>query len=167
VDAASWARTDREARTVIAMAFQQRLVGLREVSDVLGAMPRAKRRQLAWTASLDAAGGAESLGELDLAALLRQHGLPSPTYQKVRVDASGHRRYLDAYFDEYGVHVEIDGAHHLDATQAWLDYDRQNQLWMSGECVLRFPAWLLRDQPHKVVADIRRALMDRGRLRRL
>jgi hypothetical protein len=162
VDAASWARSDREAMTVVAMSFQQRLVGLDEVREVLHRMPRAKRRCLTWTTAADAAGGAESLGELDLISLLRRAGLPLPSRQAVRTDARGRKRYLDALFDEWGLHVEIDGAHHLDPEQAWADADRQNQLWLAGEVLLRFPAWVVRHEPGRVAADIRRALMELG-----
>lgn len=123
---------------------------------------RAKRRKLTLATAADAAAGSHSLGEFDVARLLQRARLPAPTRQAVRVDASGQRRYLDLFFESYGLHVEIDGAHHLDAGQAWLDMDRQNQIWLSGERILRFPAWLVRRQPHKVVADIQRALEAAG-----
>jgi very-short-patch-repair endonuclease len=162
VDAASWARSDREATTVVAMAFQQRLAALEEVRAVLDRLPRAKRRRLTLATARDAADGSHSLGEVDLVRLLRRNRLPEPSRQAVRVDPSGKRRYVDVFFEEYGLHVEIDGAHHLQANQAWLDMDRQNQVWRSGELILRFPAWLVRQQPLKVVADIRRALEAAG-----
>ena len=148
--------------TVVAMAFQQRLVDLDEVRRILAGMPRARRRQLTWSAATDAAGGAESLGELDLVGLLRRAGLPLPSRQAVRTDASGRRRYLDAWYDEWRLHVEIDGAHHLDPQQAWLDAQRHNDLWTTGTVVLRFPAWTLRTQPEVVVTTIRRALIALG-----
>ena len=162
VDAASWAVSDRQATTVIAMAFQQRLVGVDEIGDVLARLPRAKRRKLTFQTSVDAAGGAHSLGELDLLALLRRAGLPLPSRQVIRTDAHGRKRYLDAVWEEWGLHVEIDGAHHLAAPQAWVDADRQNQLWIAGEVVLRFPAWLVRQRPNTAAADIRRALLALG-----
>jgi len=162
VDAASWARSDREAQTVVAMVFQQRLTSLDEIREVLGRMPKAKRRKLVWLASADASAGAESLGELDVLRLLREAGLPKPTLQRVRTDSSGRRRYLDLYFEEWGIHIEIDGAHHLDPQQAWLDSDRQNQIWIPGDRILRFPAWVVRAQPAKVVHDIRLALETAG-----
>jgi very-short-patch-repair endonuclease len=162
VDAASWARTDREATTVVAMAFQQRLVCLDEVRAVVEQLPRAKRRRLTLSTAHDAAEGSHSLGEVEMARLLRRHRLPPPSRQAARIDAGGRRRYLDLFFEDYGLHVEIDGAHHLDAGQAWLDMDRQNQVWLSGERILRFPAWLVRQQPLKVATDIRRALEAAG-----
>jgi very-short-patch-repair endonuclease len=162
VDAASWARSDDEARTVIAMVFQQRMTTLGEITAVLDRMPRARRRRLVQITAADAAGGAQSLGELQALRLIRAAGLPEPTSQHVRRDANGRRRYLDLYWEAWGLHVEIDGAHHLDPRQAWLDADRHNQVWIEGERVLRFPVWVVRERPNEVVEDIRRALIAAG-----
>jgi hypothetical protein len=46
VDAAAWAGTDDEARTVIAAACQQRRVLPAEIGDVLCQLPRVRRRGL-------------------------------------------------------------------------------------------------------------------------
>ena len=56
----------------------------------------------------DAAGGAHSLGELDLVDLCRREKLPVPSLQQRRAG-----RYLDAEWAEWGLRVEIDGAHHM------------------------------------------------------
>ncbi len=79
-----------------------------------------------------------------------------------RRDASGRRRYLDVLYEEYGVHVEIDGAHHADVRQAWADMQRQNELWIAGDRVLRFPGWLIRESPDEVTAQLRAALVAAG-----
>ncbi len=121
VDAASWDRTDREAITLVAMSFQQRLVTLAEIRAVLNCRPRAKRRRLVWLTAADAAGGSEALGELDVLVLLRAARLPAPTRNAERTDAAGRRRYLDLFFDEWQLQVEIDGGHHLDVRHAWAD----------------------------------------------
>ena len=76
----------------------------------------------------------------------------------MRRDSAGRRRYLDAYFDEWQVHVEIDGGQHLDPRQAWDDMRRQNELWIAGDRVLRFPAWALRADPARVISQVRAAL---------
>ena len=134
VDAASWARSDDEARTVVAMVFQQRMTTARRDRRPCSTACHARSGgKLVLRTSLDAAGGAHSLGELDSApARSETAGLPEPTSQHVRRDASGRRRYLDLYWTEWGLHVEIDGAHHLDPRQAWLDVQRHNQLWTGG-----------------------------------
>jgi very-short-patch-repair endonuclease len=60
------------------------------------------------------------------------------------------------------VHVEIDGAQHNDPLAWWADMDRQNALWIEGVRILRFPAWVIRDRPSEVVAQLRAALLAAG-----
>ncbi len=162
VDAAGWARTDEEAQAFVAAAFQQRLVGGDDLHRVLDRMPRARRRRLILRTADDAAGGAHSLAELDFLSLVRRGGLPEPTRQKVRYDAAGRRRYLDVYFDRWRLHVEIDGGQHLDPRTAWTDMRRQNDLWIEGDRILRFPAWVVRNAPDEVLAQLRAALTAAG-----
>ncbi|MFY1685576.1 DUF559 domain-containing protein [Micromonospora sp. WMMD730] len=162
VDAAQWAAGDDEARAIVAAAFQQRLVTGGEVHEVLARLPRLRRRALVTAIVTDAAGGSHSLGELDFLDLTRRAGLPAPTRQQVRYDPAGRRRYLDAYFAQWRVHVEIDGGQHLDPAHAWADMRRQNSLWIEGDRVLRFPAWALRARPDEVVAQLRAALRAAG-----
>lgn len=125
-------------------------------------MPRVRRRRLILSTATDAAGGAHSLGELDLLGLVRRAGLPEPSRQVVRRDSAGRRRYLDAYFEQWRVHVEVDGGQHLDPAHAWADMRRQNDLWVEGDRVLRFPAWVLRARPEEVIAQLRAALRAAG-----
>lgn len=162
VDAAQWATSDDEARAVIAAGFQQRLVGGDDVHRVLDRMPRARRRELIRATASDAAGGAHSLAELDFLGLVRRAGLPEPSRQVLRHDAAGRRRYLDVWFAQWRVHVEIDGGQHLDPRTAWADMQRQNDLWADGDRVLRFPAWAVRNDPDRVIAQLRAALRSAG-----
>ena len=162
VDAAQWAVSDNEARTVIAMAFQQGKVGLDEIHAVLRRMPRIRRARLIARTAADASGGAHSLAELDFLALSRRAGLPEPKLQAVRRDAVGKRRYLDVLYEEYGLHIEIDGAQHNDPRHAWADMQRQNEIWTSGVRMLRFPTWLIRERPGEVIAHVRAALIAAG-----
>jgi very-short-patch-repair endonuclease len=110
----------------------------------------------------DAAGGAESLAELRYARLNRKYGLPEPTRQKVRLDPAGRRRYLDVYYDQWRVHVEIDGGQHNDPRHQWADMKRQNEIWITGDRVLRFPAHAVRRRPDEVFAQVRAALVAAG-----
>ncbi|MDO3701588.1 DUF559 domain-containing protein [Micromonospora sp. C28SCA-DRY-2] len=161
-DAAQWAATDDEARSIVAAAFQQRLVGGDELHLVVERLPRIRRRRLILDTATDAAGGAHSLSELDFLRLVRRAGLPEPTRQQVRRDSAGRRRYLDAYFEEWRVHVEIDGGQHLDPAHAWADMRRQNAVWTEGDRMLRFPAWAVRARPHDVIDQLRSALRAAG-----
>jgi very-short-patch-repair endonuclease len=162
VDAAQWAATDDDARAVIAAGFQQRLVAGDEIHRVLDRMPRARRRALISDAARDAVDGAHAISEAAFLRLCRGAGLPSPALQVRRDDASGRRRYLDAYFSEYQVHVEIDGGQHLEVKSWWADMKRQNDLWVAGDRVLRFPAWAVRTRPDEVLAQVRAALIAAG-----
>ncbi|WFF09361.1 hypothetical protein O7622_12765 [Micromonospora sp. WMMD1076] len=162
VDAASWATSAREAQLVLAAACQQRRVTPSEIGQVLALMPRVRRRQLIRQAVADIAGGAEALSELDFVRLCERHGLPRPDLQHPRRDAEGRRRWLDAYWREWRLHAEVDGAHHMDARQWADDMRRQNAVWTEGDRILRFPAWLVRARPDEVAGTLRRALLAAG-----
>jgi Protein of unknown function (DUF559) len=162
VDAAHWASSDDRARAVVAAAFQQRLVSGAEVANVLARLPRVRRRALIAATAADAATGTHSVPEAEFLRLCRRGGLPIPTRQAVRVDARGRRRWLDAYFEEWKLHVEIDGGQHTEVRQWWADMRRQNDLWVAGVRVLRFPAWVVRDRPTEVVDQVRAALTAAG-----
>jgi very-short-patch-repair endonuclease len=162
VDAAQWAATDDAARAIVAAGFQQRLVRLDEITAALDRMPRARRRRLVLQTAMDAAGGAHSVAEIDLGRLCRRYRLPVPTHQQRRRDHRGRRRWLDAYWEEWRLHVEVDGGHHTEVREWWADMQRQNALWVAGDRVLRFPTWALRHRPNDVAEQIRTALIAAG-----
>ncbi|HEY5353761.1 MAG TPA: DUF559 domain-containing protein [Streptosporangiaceae bacterium] len=76
----------------------------------------------------------------------------------MRRDGDGRRRWLDAYWEQAHLVVEVDGLWHMEATAWWADMRRDNALIISGLRVLRFPAFAVRDQPGVVAAQIRAAL---------
>jgi very-short-patch-repair endonuclease len=158
VDAAAWATTDDQARTVLAAACQQRLVRPGDVREVLHTLARVRRRRLIGVTLADVEGGAHALSEIDFLALCRRYRLPLPDLQAKRRDAYGRQRYLDAYWRAFRLHAEVDGAHHMDTRHWAADMLRQNALWISGDRVLRFPAWLIRAHPDRVAAQLRAAL---------
>lgn len=162
IDAAQWARSEQDAVAVIAAAFQQRLVAAVDMAPVLARMTRLKRRRLIVAAVADAAGGAESVAEVDFARLCRQHRLPEPSRQAVRVDSTGRRRYRDVYFDDWRLHVEIDGAQHMEVRAWYADMRQQNEIVIAGERLLRFPAWMIRHKPDEVLAQVHAALAAAG-----
>ncbi|WP_422774112.1 hypothetical protein ACN28C_15305 [Plantactinospora sp. WMMC1484] len=162
VDAAAWARSDDEARMLIAAGFQQRLVGADDVHQVVHRLPTLRRRALILSTANDARGGSESLPELRYLRAARRAGLPEPSRQHRRRDSAGRVRYLDVYYEQWGVHVEIDGGQHLDVRRQWADMKRQNEVWIAGDRILRFPSWLVRDHPHEVITQVRQALQSAG-----
>jgi hypothetical protein len=162
VDAAGWAASDDQARTILAAACQQRLVRPAEVLDAVAELPRARRRALVIETLRDIAGGADALGEIDLVRLCRQFGLPGPEMQQGRHDASGRLRYLDAYWSRWHLHVEVDGAHHMNPAHWESDMVRQNDIWIAGDRILRFSAWQVRHRPGQVADQLRSALRAAG-----
>jgi very-short-patch-repair endonuclease len=125
-------------------------------------MPRAYRRALIAETIADAAGWSHSLAERELRALCRRYRLPQPDQQVVRRDSNGKRRWLDVYWRAYRLHVEVDGGHHMEVRQWWDDMRRQNDLWVAGDRVLRFPSWAIRRRPADVAAQIHSALTAAG-----
>jgi hypothetical protein len=162
VDAAQWAITDHEAQGILAAGCQQKLVLPTELLAVVDRMPNLSRRRLIRTTLYDLAGGPEALSEIDLMRPCRRFGLPAPTHQRRRKDASGRVRYLDAYWPQWHLHVEVDGAHHMTVGQWEADMRRQNDVWVAGDRILRFSAFQARHQPEEVVEQIRRALIAAG-----
>ncbi|WP_328461601.1 endonuclease domain-containing protein [Actinoplanes sp. NBC_00393] len=138
LDAAQWQRPERRAAAIIMAGFQQRLVCAGDNVPVLATMPRLRHRAVVAETIADASGGVHSLPEAEFLRLCRTVGLPEPQLQHSRRDSRGRQNYLDAYFPEHGVHVEIDGSYHVDVRQWWADMARQNSLWLPGERLLRF-----------------------------
>ncbi|HEY2948572.1 MAG TPA: hypothetical protein VGJ53_09250 [Micromonosporaceae bacterium] len=162
IDAAAWARCDDEARTALAVGCQQRRVTPEELLAIVVGMPRVRRHALIVETITDIAGGAEALSEIDFLELCRRYGLPRPDLQERRRDATGRQRFIDVLWKRWGVHVEVDGAHHMDPRHWADDMFRQNDLWIEGERILRYPSWFVRRNPAKVADQLRRALIAKG-----
>lgn len=135
VRAAQWARSDRQAALIVCLTVQQRLVRARDLCPVR--WPGAHYGRTAFVRQLvqDVTDGAQSLGELDFAALCRLHHLPEPSRQVVRDGPLG-RVYLDVRWRECPLVVEVDGAQHRLGLAVSADNLRRNELAISGETVL-------------------------------
>ena len=73
------------------------------------------------------------------------------------------RRFLDADWDAYRVHVEIDGLAHMWVEQWVADLERSNELEICRwERRLRFPGHRLTEDPDGVLDQLRRALRAGG-----
>ncbi|WP_456846256.1 hypothetical protein [Cellulomonas sp. P5_C6] len=161
VQAALWARTDREAALMLIAPIQQRLTSGQAVSDVLAQVRRDKRRSVLRAVMDEIADGVASLNELDFAALCRRRGLPEPERQVV-VTGSGGRAYLDVRWTRWRVVAEIDGIGHLRPDQ-WIDDSlRHNAIVLGGETVLRIPSLGLRLDPDRHLDAVERALRQSG-----
>lgn len=156
VRAAHWAVSDRQAALLLVLPVQQRLVRPGDLVRAAGVVRARTRRALVPQLVADIADGAHSLGELDFAALCREHGLPEPERQVVRRGPFG-RIYLDVRWAGCQLVVEIDGAPHRMGLAVMDDNLRQNEVVISGERVLRLDLVGLRLQPRVFMAQVVRA----------
>ena len=161
VRAAMYARSDRAAALVMAMAVQQRLVRDADMLAQAIRLNRHRRRPLILQVAHDIADGAQSLGELDFTKLCRQRGLPEPDRQTVRQNARG-RWYRDVEWDGLGVLVEIEGIHHDAPENVIEDTLRQNSFTIQREAVLRIPLLGLRAVPDLFMDQVEAALRTAG-----
>jgi very-short-patch-repair endonuclease len=157
VRAALWAVSNRQAALLWLMPIQQRILGAEALSEAFASVKRHRRRSFLRTVLADLVNGVQSMGELDFARMCRARGLPEPTRQVVRRGPDG-RIYLDVYWDQWGVVVEIEGAQHLDPAMAISDALRQNHLFVHGDGVLRIPVIGLRLEPDAFMNQVARLL---------
>ena len=164
LDAASCLPHPRLAAALVIATLQQKVAdvaALRTEIDMAGRI----RHKVAITAAVEsAANGAESVSEADAGSLVRRAGLPEPRRQVV---IAGRPRDLVVDLPDGSVLVlEIDGPHHDDPRQRRLDSQRDAELVALGIQVLRIPAYLVRTEPERIVAQlvaIRRAAEQRAR----
>ena len=161
VRAGLWARTGREASLLVAMVVQQRLTTAPAMAGEMLRVRRDRRRMLMNELVLEVGGGAESLGEIDVARECRARGLPEPSRQALR-RGSGSTYFLDVEWRRYGVVLEVDGVQHTWAQNLVGDALRHNQVSLSGSLVLRLPLVGLRWAPDQFFAQVEEALRRRG-----
>ena len=156
IDAAAWMPTDRGSMAVLAAGVQQGLVRVADLRLMADRTETLRRRKAIIEILGDVAGGSQALSELDFIRLVvRPFGLPEPSRQSARLDRRGRRRWIDAAWDDCKIAVEIDGAQHTeDPLQRWDDMERDIGLMLNGYRTLRFPGWLVRDNPEYVAGRI-------------
>ena len=161
VDAAAWMATDRGAQAILAAGVQQRLVRVGDLVREVDRNERPIRRALIKVTLDDIAGGSHALSELDfMTNVVRGCHLPAPTRQVARRDSRGKRRWLDVFYEQARLVIEIDGAGHMDILEYWDNMDRDNDLKLAGYTVLRFPSYIVRYYPEMVAVKIRQVCRD-------
>lgn len=158
---ALWAGSDREAALILSMAVQQGLTTPEKLGVEMLRVRRHRRRAFLHAVILDLVGGARSLGELDVAGECRRRGLPVPSRQVLRRGRNG-KYFLDVYWDEWHLVVEIDGIQHGWAQNVIGEAIRQNDLSIQGDVVLRLPLLGLRTCPDEFFAQVEEALTRAG-----
>jgi very-short-patch-repair endonuclease/uncharacterized protein YjiS (DUF1127 family) len=156
-----WARSDKQAALIVTMTVQQRLTTPERIGRALLDVRRHRRRELLRTVILDLLDGVRALSEAEFARECRARGLPEPSRQVVRRGKDG-RYYLDAYWEAWGVVVEIDGIQHAWAGNVVRDALRQNDITLAHDVVLRLPLLGLRVAADEFFEQIGRALRDGG-----
>ncbi len=157
VNATTWAVSDRQAALVVILAVQQQLTTAGRLTGEVSGRRRVRRRQLLRDLLREVAGGVQALGELDFARLCRQHGLPEPSRQRVCCGPRG-RIYLDVWWEELGVGVEIDGVQHRQGLSPVDDALRDNEVRLRGGPVLRIPSLGLITDPGGFMRQVRELL---------
>ena len=163
LDQAGLVRRPDDLRALLAAPVQQRLLRVEHLLAVLGRLGPLRSRALVLHTLLDVQGGAQSLHELTFLRVLRQAGLPLPDGQVVREGPRG-RRYLDAVWSRWCLHVEVDGLGHLLVGTWAADCDRSNELELqsTAERRLRVPGFWLYERAEHVVDQVRRGLLAGG-----
>jgi len=161
VRGALWAKTDRQATYLLTLTVQQGLARPEDLGNEALRIRRDRRRHLLHEVIGELIGGARSLGELDVARELRRRGLPPPSRQCLRRNSQG-RYFLDLYWSDWHLVVEVDGIHHAWIENVVGDALRQNSLAISGDTVLRLPLLGLRLQPDDFFDQIEAALRTNG-----
>lgn len=161
VRAALWAVSARQGATILAMTVQQRLARPEAIAEAFLTVRRHRHKKFFESVIHDLLDGAQAMGELDFAALCRKHGLPEPDRQAVRRTSTG-KAYLDVYWSQYGLVVEVDGIHHLAAPAVVGDALRQNEISLASDTVLRLPLLGLRVAPENFMRQVRQGLVAGG-----
>ena len=157
IDAGAWQPFPRFACLMLAAVVQQGLTSAPRLSSALRGVGRVRHKAYMRLALSDIGQGAQSLGELDLAAVCRKYDLVPPDRQEIRRDSRGRPRYLDAEWRLPSgeiVVLEIDGSHHLDVGNWQADMKRERSIVTSRRWVLRATTFEIRLEPASVVADL-------------
>lgn len=158
VDAASLGRTADDVRAQLCLPVQQRLVRVADLRDAVSRLGPLARRSLVLRTLDELEIGATSVHEQRFTLVLRRAGLPQPDRQ-VRVQRLDRRYYLDAWWDAYQLHTEIDGLAHLDASRWAADLVRANEIELDkAGRRLRFAGAQLFEQEELVIDFVRRGL---------
>lgn len=159
--AAMWARTDREAATVLAVGVQQGIVNPARLLTAWAEVGRCPRAELLSRLVPLVASGAQALSEIDFAELGRARGWPEPDRQVVVTTATG-RIFLDVRFTAYDTICEVNGVQHYEGMAIVVDAVRRNSHVIDGHTALEIPAVGLVLDPEPLLDQVEQALRKGG-----
>jgi very-short-patch-repair endonuclease len=162
VDASSLLTDADDVRATLCAVVQQRKATAKEIRACIMRIGPVTGRALMLRTADEIELGATSTHEQCFTRMVRRAKLPEPTRQVLRKRGNG-RAYLDVVWEEYGLHVEIDGLAHLEARRWADDLDRANELELAKrECRLRFAGFLLIERESRVLDQVKRGLRQGG-----
>jgi hypothetical protein len=163
VDLVRRTSTADDVAALVAAAVQRGLASPARLDRALAAQRRLPHGTFARDVLALASSGAHSVLEMHFARACARHGLPAPDRQHVRSGPAG-MIYVDAYFAEYDVAVELDGRlGHMAVHGWWADMRRDNRLQAAGTAVLRFPGFVVLSDGCGVAHETAAVLAGRGR----
>lgn len=157
VDACAWEPSPRTAAALAIAVVQQRILDVPTLREELARTRRHPHRDAVSAALDDAAAGSESLGEADVAALVRRAGLPEPVRQSSATDGLGGARSDDLVVrlaDGSILVLKVDGTTHFDPRAIWDDQLSDAGAVAAGRLVLRIPGAMARLEPDTIVAQL-------------
>lgn len=144
--------------SVVAEAIGRRGVRSAEIRLALAETARHPRRALLLDLVGEVAAGSRSPLELRYTREVeRAHGLPTARRQRGPLGRFG----TDAWYEEYGVLVELDGRAYHSGQAALDDMDRDNEHQLIGAITIRL-GWRHVAQPCQSAATVAQALRSRG-----
>lgn len=150
--------TFREVRAVVADAVQRGCCRVEWLSEELSQVPRRHSRALR-QALAEVADGIRSVAEGDLRDLIGAAGLPMPLFNASLYAGEGFIAVADAWWPDAGVVVEVDSREwHLSPADWERTLRRNAAMSARGIIVLHFTPRQIREEPARVVAEIRAAL---------
>lgn len=156
IDAASWEPQEKRAREIVLSAAQKGLVVPRTLREALARRGTCRHRALIVESYLDADGGIQSVPERSFDEIRREVGLPAPERQVV-VRRSDGRYYLDAWWAELNLAVEVHGIPHMDVERWDGDLLRLNEVAIGVRRTLVFSSFAIRRHRGVVVDQLRRS----------
>jgi very-short-patch-repair endonuclease len=156
VDAGRWEKSARRAAAIVLAVVQQRLTTPHELAACLAGFERVRHGAAIATAIEDAAGGADSLAEVDVARLVVRAGLPRPRRQVVIETPDGPRRVDLAVDLPDGrlLVLEVDGIHHAETGVRLADAVKDASVVAAGHQLLRLPVQGVRADPGSVLRQL-------------
>ena len=157
-DAARELGESRAVRAVVADAVQRGHCRIEWLTEELQQMPRRQSGVLR-EALAEVADGIRSVAEGDLRDLIHGAGLPEPMFNARLYAGQTLIAVADAWWPQAGVAVEVDSKEwHLSPEDWERTLRRHAAMAAQGIVVLHFTPRQLREEPERVLADIRAAL---------